>query len=322
MTGKGNLSGTLRNGSAGYQQANTDSFRTPGLTYKAGNYFGGFVQIERFFGSKANFGIGAGVAFSTMKATLSAESFRTQFKATSSVGGRNFDYRQIITSNAPFEEQVKLTNVSIPIMLIYKGDINRKLGFRIEAGAALSMSAQTTMEATSGTFDYEAVYRFTGDNGAVYSPTTGANDWIITRNFIAIHGGQDVYGQFAALKDYGVALDYKPGESQQSRTSALKAGGGLMVRPAITYKVNEDFGLNLGFFYSSTSMTGGSANYQLMNERKEYNTLLNGFDNLKTSSYGVTLSITHSLFYPRARWKRELQEHKRTGIPGCGQMPK
>ncbi|RYZ22346.1 MAG: hypothetical protein EOO16_09450 [Chitinophagaceae bacterium] len=322
MVGQGNFSGTLRNTSSSYQQVNSDSFHTPGLTYKAGSYFGGFIQVERYFGATANFGIGTGVAFSSMKATLSAESFRAQFKATSTIGSRNFDYRQIITSNAPFEEQAKVTNVSIPILLIYKGHISKKLGFRIEGGVMVNMSAQTTMESTTGSFDYEAVYRFTGDNQSVYSATTGANDWLITRDFISLYNSHDVTGQFEALKDYGVALNYKPGESQQNRTSDLKAGIGILVRPAITYKINEDFGLNLGFFYSTTSMSGAGGSYQLMNERKQYNTLLNGYDKLKVSNYGVSLSFTHSLFYPRARWKRELEEHKRNPIKGCGQMPK
>ncbi|GAA4343181.1 hypothetical protein [Flaviaesturariibacter amylovorans] len=320
MGGTGKFDGTQANYAANYQQANADSFRAPTMNFKSGSVMGGFVQVERYFGTKANFGIGVGIAYTMMKGTMEGSAFRVQYKATDAhIPGRPFDYRQIISSNGSFSEEIKNTTMSVPILLIYKGDISSKLGFRIEAGAQLNVSSKTTMESAKGSFDYEAVYRFNSDNQSVYSPTTGENDWIITRDYVSKHGNAESY--FSALRGNGYPVGLGIAAPSQSTESTLKSSVGILVRPSLSYKVNPDFSLNLGFFYSTTSFTNSTSQYQLVNESGRYNTMLNGFDKLKASSYGVSLSITRSLFYPRARWKRDLDDHQKNGIKSCGPKP-
>jgi hypothetical protein len=274
--------------------------QSAGAVMPNGSTSGGGIQFEYLFGPKANFGIGAGIAFSGMKGKISKSAYSSQFDVKAS---NNIFYRQIITAQGAFEEDYSVSTVSVPVVLILKGDFSSKLGFRIEGGINYNLSAKGTMNSTSGVFDYEAIYRYNAQGQTV--PVTSSDpqyDWMITRTQAAKYG--DVAAYFNSVKGrypVGLGMSTANGDDnlrlKPNGSSTFKGSIGLIIRPSISYKINPDFAISLGIFYSKMDLTGeNNTGFKLLDENRNYNSMLGGISKMSVSSTGAIISITHSLF--------------------------
>lgn len=323
--GGGTVTSTLSEGALGYQNLITQNLKNSATKITGLNSFGGDVQVSYFFGQKASFGLGFGLAFNSMKGTIGKSEFAVQYEANDKGGQQRqaSTYRQHITMNSALEEEFTVSNLRIPISLIYKSAGNKKLGFMLEAGIAYNLNYGASSSAPSGNFDYEAIYRYQGTGttlganlAAVYdNGATPANDsWLLTKAHVSRTNPT------ANLNDYlsrQKGNGYNVGLGENQFTSNLdgnfKNGAiGFFVRPAIMYNLSKVSSLSLGIMYEKTSFSNETTGYKLVDEgtgpglaNKAYNTLLNSLNKMDNSFIGLRLSFTHALFYKEASWRAE-----------------
>lgn len=304
----GKFSGTLTNGAFGYLNQITQNEVNGATTLSGGKFFAADLALEHYFGAKAVFGIGTGIAYSSIKADLSKAAFHVEYQATDkgSASRQPAVYRQHITATGPVNEKISATQLTVPFLLIYKTNISEKLGIKIEGGIAMNLSFKTsTSGSPNASFDYEAVYNY--DNGAATydnSATPRASSWLITKNFASQHPGS-APAYFAEMKGRNYPVGLGVSSASVNGDASFSSGVGFIVRPSLFYNFNKGSYLSLGVVYASSSGTQ-SGNYRLIDENQRYNSLMQGVSKITSNSMGLRLTFTHSLFYNVPKWTREL----------------
>lgn len=305
--------------------------KDPVSVFSGGKSIGGEIMLESYFGEKKNIGLGAGLAFNSISGTIKKDEFHVEYMAekndesntisgppASTRNGGN-SYTQIITAitNLPIEEKISVSNFAIPIMAIYRGKLTGKLGFKVEAGIALNLFYKSTMSSTNARFRYEAVYKYSNPYSSAgsqdfFDPGTGGDgylgfnksSWIIMNDFVKLHTS-DPKAYFDALEGakYPVGWDVKP--NTENKSASFSPGVSFSIRPSICFNFNKGASLNVGVFYTNTSFSQ-SGNYRLINEKREYNTLMQGVSKTSNSNFGIHISYSYSLFYYLQKWTKEL----------------
>jgi hypothetical protein len=332
----GMLTTTLSELNPGYANLIAPNLRNPATAISGLTPIGGDIQIAHFLGPKASFGIGAGAAFTSMSGTIQKDAFAVQYQANDPgrPGRSATTYRQHITAKGAVREQLQVTNLRLPISLIYKSSAERKIGFQLEAGVAYNLQFSATGGLPSTSFDYEAVYRYQGtgssvngvfDNGA----TPAADAWLLTGDFLSKHG--DAASRIGQLNGagynvgLGVSAFANPNLDGQFQSGSI----GFFVRPAVRYQMNKTSALSLGVWYEQTSFKNTSTDYRLVTEgtatqgsglqNPAYNTLLNSISSMQTGFLGLRISFTHALFFTESKWRKEKEDLSRKTC-GYGQV--
>ncbi len=283
-----NTSGNYTNGISGNN--------TGDMNFRNGTSYGADAQLGYFFGSKGHFGIGAGLMYLYQQGDLTLENFHVQYAANDNNGNV---YRQVITANDKITEKITVTNVNIPLLLKYKTRFSRRFGFTADAGILYNLQMRHEYK-TNASFDYEAIYQFTGggDNGTptVYdnNPTPNSNDYLITRNsYLSHHQGGDVNAYFNSQYQHGynVGLDVKP-NGNSGTVDYLNGTVGFMFQPSLNYFLSDWCALNIGAYYiyqpyNNSVPTG----YRLTDKVGGYNSALNSVSSGNSQSYGGNLGI-------------------------------
>jgi len=283
-----NTSGNYTNGIAGNN--------TGKLTFKDGMSYGADAQLGYFFGKKGHFGIGAGISYFYQTGTLLLEDFMVQYQSTAANGDV---FRQMITANPDeIEEDIHVHNVNIPLLLKYKNRFSRRFGFTADAGILYNLQMRHEYE-TNASFDYEAVYQFTGPgNGrpTVYdNGVTPANtDYLITRaNYQNHHSDGNVGAYFNSQyqQGYNVGLGVKPNHTSGT-VDYLDGSVGFLFRPCLNYFLSDWCALNIGGYYLyqpyNNSVPSG---YRLTDKVGDYNSSLNSVSSGNSQSYGGNLGV-------------------------------
>lgn len=321
----GVVTANFTNAASGYDYGGSNTLpqadENPASTFSDGKVVGGFGMLERYFGTKdkpANIGIAAGLAFNSLSGTVKKDTFHVEYQAADKAygdrkGGNSFT--QIISAGA-IEEKVTISNVSVPIVAIYRGNVTKTLGFKIEAGVAFNLFYKSKMNSTDASFDYEAIYKYDSpfpdaENQDYFDPGGTANpdpsSWLITKDAVGKHIGEtnvkDYFNRMEA-NNYPVGLGIKPLSTNTNPSATFNVGISFILRPSISFYFGGA-SLNLGAYYIRTNFSQPGT-YRLIDENKNYNTLMQGVSKASNSSYGFHISYSFPLFYYFSRWTKEL----------------
>lgn len=276
------------------------------LKMGAGLSYGVDANFGVFFGKRRRFGIGAGVCYLMQNSDLTLDKFRVDYK---DFDQQDYVYRQVVRSskNATITEKLKITNLSIPVVLKYKQRFTTKLGFTADLGILynVSMSNKWTSDAK---FDYEAIYAF--DPATNYATTfydkaetPGVKDWLITYDMYIKHNSiGTVEGIFDSLRSRGrnVALGVKP--TSNSGTINYTTGSiGFVFRPALNIRATQRVHLTVGAYVAYQSFNNKTVdNYRLIdNMGAKYSTLLNTVSNVTSTTMSINLGVRYFIGTPK-----------------------
>ncbi len=261
------------------------------------------VEAGYFFGPKRNFGIGAGLMFTRQHGNMTMDNFHVEYRSTDYFGNT---FRQLLTSNGSVKESINTSNLSIPILFKYKTWFTKKVGFTADAGILINLLSHNEYNSKSS-FDYEAIYKYSGEQGNVVpvydnSPVPAAGDLLITKaQYMALNSTTTIDNYFNTLRSdgYNVGLGIKP--NNKSGSVSYNGGSvGILLRPAVSIALAENFSLNVGLYYLYTGFShDGTSGYRTTNKVGEYSSMLNGVSSVSSNSFGLSVGIRYSFCKPK-----------------------
>jgi len=140
------------------------------LSQKNASHLGLNFSLGYFFGKNRNFGLGTGIQYLGLRTTYGLDKFALEYQSTDNFGST---FRQGLRANQAIEEQIKQGVIGLPIMVMYKKQINQRWGLNLDAGVVINLSQSAKFSAEDAKFDYEAIYSFDANGNPVYdnSPT-------------------------------------------------------------------------------------------------------------------------------------------------------
>lgn len=270
------------------------SSRISGLKFENGLSFGGNAQIGFFFDNKSHFGIGTGLMYLAQQGDVTMDKFSVQYQSFDKNGNT---FRQIINADAPVKEQLRTTNISIPVVLKYKHRFTRRSGITADAGLVYNVSMKNNYT-TNGTFTYEAIYRHaTTPNGIVTLYDNGAvpanTDLVITQTqYLATHPGGDVANYLTSQRNIGYNVGYQMApEKNTGSVNFVQSSVGFLFQPSYSYYFNDKVALNIGGYYLYQIFTNAPTGARLTDKVGEYNSFLNNVTTAKANSYGGNIGV-------------------------------
>jgi outer membrane protein OmpA-like peptidoglycan-associated protein len=234
---------------------NTSRFSEPVFTNGRSN--SGELQLNYFFNKRRTLGVSIGGTYNRYTGDVKMDTLYADYQSADS---KDRIYRQIIRSNAPLQEAVKISNINIPLLLQFKHQFGRpekpsNFGITAAVGPVFGLYNETQGTA-SGNFSYEAIYKLNDAKTAVVSGFDGtipsgdpSTSWIITeKNYMT--GGEagktidDIYNQNAGF-NVGVNKTLAPSQRVQKSSYSEIAYGG-MVQLGVSYSLTYNVAFNLG----------------------------------------------------------------------------
>ncbi len=266
---------------------------TGNLKFGKSHSYGFDAQVGYFFGHKCNWGIGTGFMYLGQQGNLTLDQFHVEYQSTDA---NNNTFRQLITANGPIEEKVTITNINIPLVLKYKHRFSKRIGFTADLGALFNLQMRNSYN-SNASFDYEAVYKFTGsgsDVTAVYdnATTPASTDHLLTRAEYATRSDLNSYFN-TTLRNlgYNVGLNARP-NSNSGSVSYTAGSVGLLVQPSINYYFNDNIALNLGVYYIYQPFKNTPTNgYELTNKVGDYSSVMNSVTASNNQTYGLNVGL-------------------------------
>jgi len=296
-----------------YNSAIASKSSTGNLNFNSLNFTKVNLMLHKYWGKsndKPNFGVGVGISMGQYKGVLENDNFNIQYKAFDQWGGI---YRQIIKSVSAINENVNVTDLSIPIIISLKGKLKSKSrwGYNLQAGVVYHLSFGNSISSTTAVFNREAVYHLTG-NGlpTVYdeSPTYLPDSWLITQQQVSAHlnGSQTVQQYFAEMQSngYNVGLNESPKIADNNFTFSSGAIG-FVINPSITYEIQKTkqnpLLLTIGVHYETTSFKQNQSDYKLIDEKLNYTTLMKSVSTMSVSSLGAFIGLSLPINYNKSK---------------------
>ncbi len=292
-----------------YGPNNLSSSKYVQPTFASGTGNGGDVQLSYFFNRKRTLGVGIGVQYMHYVGTTTMDTMYSDFQSTDNKGRT---YRQIIRTNGPITEDVKINNLNVPVLLRFKHQFGRpekpsNFGITIDAGPVFGLYNQTEATA-SGRYSYEAVYKLSPTGGAVSGfdagiPPSTTTSFVMTEQaYNASHnndGGaarwlDDLHRQ---NEGFNVGLNKSIAPSQRTQTANYNdISFGAMAQLGLSYQLSYHvtFLVN-GYFMYQSYTNSGSESYRptdlVVDEAgaayASYRPLTSGTKKSDYSSYGV-----------------------------------
>jgi outer membrane protein OmpA-like peptidoglycan-associated protein len=287
-----------------YGPNNLNSSRYVQPTFSNGSGNGGEIALSYFFNKSRTFGVGLGVQYMHYTGSMQMDTMFSDFQNTDS---KNRIYRQIIRSNGPLTEEVKINNLNIPLLLRFKHQFGRpekpsNFGITFDAGPVFGIYNQTESSA-SGSFSYEAVYKLSSDKTAVVSgfdngiPPNTSTSWVLTEQaYNAANSDGRAVNYLDAIRRQGdgfnVGLNKTLAPSQRTQTASYNAVSiGALVQAGLTYQISYHVTFMLGgyFMYQNYKNTGNESYRPTEQVIEEAGTLYGNYrpvtDGAKKSDY-------------------------------------
>jgi hypothetical protein len=185
------------------------------LDASGGLNYGFDLNLGYFFGPKKNFGLGTGIQFVNQRYNLSLDKFAIEYQSTDNFGST---FRQGLRANDGVEEKLVAKSWGLPVLLLYKKQLDEHWGFNVDLGVVFNLSSKASYTAQSN-FDYEAIYAFDGNGNPIYdaSPVPDPNDWLITKaHYEKVNADGKVNNYFEGLfnQGYNVGLGVEPSKKE------------------------------------------------------------------------------------------------------------
>lgn len=256
--------------------------------------FGADLNIGYFFGPKKNFGLGTGIQFVSQRYQLSVDKFAIEYQSADNFGST---FRQGLRANSGVEEKLVARSLGLPVLLLYKKQLNERWGLNVDLGVVFNFWSKTTYTAESN-FDYEAIYAFDGNGNPIYdgNPVPDPNDWLITKaHYEKVNTDGNVNNYFEGLNQQGynvglgVYADKKEGDVKDY---AIQTS--FFIQPGVSYRIKPNLALHTQIAYRRMVVEhGNSSAYRVTDKRGDYQTMSNG---LSTSTQGL-LSFSVGIRY-------------------------
>ncbi|MCK6612585.1 MAG: outer membrane beta-barrel protein, partial [Bacteroidia bacterium] len=248
------------------------------LDQSAASHWGLNLSLGYFFDKQRNFGLGTGLQVLGLNTKYNLHHFAIEYQSTDIFGST---FRQGLRATNEVEEQIKQTLIGLPVMLMYKKQLNDRWGLNLDAGLVFNLSNKATYSADKAAFDYEAIYSFDANGNPVYdnSPTPNPNDWLITKaHYEKVNSDGNVNAYFEDL--YGKGYNVGLGASALTKSGDVANTSISMswfVRPSVSYRIKPNLALHLNLQYQQLKTTfDKDANYRITNKRGEYNSMSRG----------------------------------------------
>ena len=267
------------------------------LKFSNGMSYGADAQVGYFFSPNNNWGVGTGIMYMHQTGDATIDNFHVEYQSTDSHG---LTFRQLLTANNQIKEQLKITNVTIPVVLKYKHRFTQRVGLAIDAGGLINLQTMNKYK-TNASFNYEAIYSYAtdvaGNPVAVYdnASTPSSNDLQITQaQYLKTHPGGDVtayINQEHTQNGYNVGLGVKP--NSNSGSVSYNAGNiGFIVQPSINLYLSDKVALNFGLYYLYQPTTNNAPNtYRLTDKLGDYSSALKNVSSGNSQSYGLNVGV-------------------------------
>ncbi len=270
------------------------------LKFDNGMAYGINAQVGYFFSRNNHWGVGTGIMYMRMTGDAMIDKFHVEYQ---SVDGDGNTFRQLLTANQQIKEQLKISTISIPVVLKYKHRFTRRVGLAIDAGALINVQT-TSAYTTNASFDYEAIYKYNVNGSqvtAVYdnSPVPSNNSLQITKahyNATSHPEGADVNAYFneqRSANGYNVGLGVKSTNNSGIVTNTGVTVG-VLVKPSINFYLSNRFALDFGVYYAyMPGLNDADKNYRMTNGMGEYNSALRNSSSSTGQSYGLNIGARY-----------------------------
>jgi len=263
-----------------------------GLKYNNGMSYGGNAQIGFFFDNRSNFGIGTGIMYHMQTGNVTMDKYSVEYQ---SIDASGYVFRQITNSTGVVKEELKTTNISIPLVLKYKHRFTRRSGITADMGLLFNASLKNKYT-TDGVFNYEAAYKYTPDGlGTMYdNGAAPANtDLVITqKQFLATHPGGDVANYFTNQQNNGHNVGWNVSPDKSTGTvSYTQSSAGFIFQPCYSLYLSDKVALNIGGFFIYQMFTHAPTGARLTDKVGEYNSFLSNVTTVNSTSYGGNLGM-------------------------------
>ena len=256
----------------------------------------GEAEIGYFFDAGRHFGVGTGLIYQNETYKLVEDRFSVQYMSNDANANV---FRQELSSHGGFIENIATRNWSIPLVFKYKREIIDRIGFIGDLGLLYNVFYRNSYK-SNASFDYQAIYQyslesntFVYDNGVVPS----SHDVFYT---IANAHAANLNQLFETWHSEGfnVGLQQRPLSSGGS-VKYVSGSLGLILRPDISYTLNDRTALHAGLYLIYMDVKSGIAdnNYRVTDKVGTYNSLLNAITNVNCFNYGVNFGVR--LFFGR-----------------------
>ncbi|MCF8254697.1 MAG: OmpA family protein [Bacteroidia bacterium] len=252
------------------------------------------LTLGYFFGSKKNFGLGTGLQFVSQRYQLNVEKFALEYQSTDNFGST---FRQGLRASNGIEEKLIAKSLGLPVLLLYKKQLNDRWGFNVDLGLVFNLWSKTTYTAQSN-FDYEAIYAFDGNGNPIFDPNSepNADDWLITKaHYEKVNTDGNVNNYFEGLyqQGYNVGLGVNP-DKKEGDVKNYTLQTSFFIQPGISYRIKPNLALHGQIAYRRLVVEhGNSSAYRITDKRGDYQTMSDG---LSTSTQGL-LSFSAGIRY-------------------------
>jgi hypothetical protein len=236
---------------------NTGTDSIADLSSNSVNSLGCSVEAGYFFSS--NFGLSAGIGFSTYTGDLTLGNYHTSYDT---IDSDNEDYTRLISGSSISETQ-KISFINIPLALNFRIPLNDKFGFYLQTGATILLPIKNTYS-SSGIFTYEGYYP----------------KYNITISDVPFEG---------FVKDYP--------NSSDAELKIKSFNADLFASAGIEFSIRKKVQLLLGFTYSKILSDFAEydqpENFILSSQPDQMKSMMEGSSKVTASSMGFKLSFRY-----------------------------
>ena len=267
------------------------------LKFNNGMSYGADAQVGYFFSKNNNWGVGTGIMYLYQTGDVTMDKFHVEYQSTDNHG---LVFRQVLTANRQIKEQLKITNINIPVVLKYKHRFTKRVGITADAGILINVQ-NTNDYKTNASFDYEAIYQYatdvSGHQVTVYDnlSTPSSNDLQVTQvQYLKTHQGGDVNAYINmehSQNGYNVGLGVKP--TKNSGSVSYNIGSvGFLLQPSMNLYLSDKVALNFGLYYMyQPSMNNAPGTYKLTDKMGDYTSVLKNVSSGNSTSYGLNIGV-------------------------------
>lgn len=251
-----------------------------------GNNLGFNISLGYFLGKNRNFGIGTGLQYLQLNNTFNVHHMAIEYQSKDVFGNV---FRQGLRSNGAIEEQIKQNVIGLPIMLMFKKQLNQKWGVNMDGGVVINLINNAKFSVNKANFDYEAIYAFDGNGNPVYdnNPTPNPDNWLITKAHyekVNTDGNVNAYFENLYAQGYNVGLGVNANNTN-GELSNTSVSTSWFIRPSVSYRIKPNLALHANIMYQQINTSFASINdYRITDKRGSYASVSNG---ITTHSQGL-----------------------------------
>jgi hypothetical protein len=243
-------------------------------------------SMAYFLNDKHQWALSTGLFATVKKYDLTIENFHIEYQASDY---NNDIFRQVLSSKGSVCDNIKSTNIALPLGVKFVDKLKGKFGYSFDAGFLFTIS-NTNKYSSKSIFDYEAIYSFDNTGTTVFDSKTtpSKNDWMITQDRLTST-------QIDAFRQQGYNVGLAVNSGNSGNVTYKSRSLGWYFQPAFNYRATDNIDVLFGAFFVKQSFTndGVSPAYRITDKVGDYYSLLNAISKTKNLSYGINIGIRY-----------------------------